>query len=150
MEESIKWNYVVLRSSTEDELEIYGETYTWDGATPEDDETVFVSDGKTVWVDTWVYYSKYSCTFDGGTDLEEFYWAPIPIPKPPIKGVNYMELSGKVKFIAHGNASGLCDSGLSFKTAYDMEMESLKTWSDEEIETEYALRKEYLERGGLD
>lgn len=61
-----------------------------------------------------------------------------------------MELSEKIQFIAHGNASGLCDSGLSFQTAYEMELENLKTWSDEEIESEYELRKEYLERGGVD
>ena len=61
-----------------------------------------------------------------------------------------MNLPEKIQYIAHGNASGLYDSGLSFKTAYDMEMEKLKTWTDEEIETEYALRKEYLERGNLE
>ena len=58
-----------------------------------------------------------------------------------------MELLEKIHFIAHGNASGLYDSGLSFQMAYDMELENLKTWSDEEIESEYELRKEYLERG---
>lgn len=85
MEESIKWNYVVSRPSTEDELEVYDDKYTWDGAIPEDDETVLVSDGKTVWLDTWICYSSYDWSFDGGTDLEEFYWASIP--KPPIKEV---------------------------------------------------------------
>lgn len=55
-----------------------------------------------------------------------------------------MELSEKVQFIAHGNASGLYDSGLSFQTAYKMELENLKTWSDEEIESEYELRAECL------
>lgn len=55
-----------------------------------------------------------------------------------------MDLSEKIHFIAHGNASGLCDSGLSFKMAYDMELENLKTWSDEEIESEYELRTECL------
>ena len=55
-----------------------------------------------------------------------------------------MELSEKIQFIAHGNASGLYDSGLSFQTAYKMELENLKTWSDEEIESEYELRTECL------
>lgn len=58
-----------------------------------------------------------------------------------------MNLSQKIELIAHGNASGLYDSGLSFQTAYKMELENLKTWSDEEIESEYELRKEHLERG---
>lgn len=84
MEELIKWNYVTSRQLTEDELEIYGHEYTWDGITPEEDETVFVSDGKTVWVDTWVYYSTYSSGFDNISTIEEFYWASISIPKPPI------------------------------------------------------------------
>ena len=87
MEELIKWNYAVSRPSTEDELEIHGCEYTWDGATPEEDETVFVSDGKTVWVDTWICYAGYSYGFDSLSDLEEFYWASIPIPKPPISEV---------------------------------------------------------------
>lgn len=86
MEESIKWNYVVSRPSTEDELEVYGCEYIWDGVTPEDDETVLASDGKMVWVDMWVCHGNDDCNFDGGTDLEEFYWASIPMPKPPIKG----------------------------------------------------------------
>ena len=55
-----------------------------------------------------------------------------------------MDLSEKIQFIAHGNAGGLCDSGLSFQMAYDMELENLKTWSDEEIESEYELRTECL------
>ena len=55
-----------------------------------------------------------------------------------------MDLSEKIQFIAHGNASGLYDSGLSFKMAYDMELENLKTWSDEAIESEYELRTECL------
>ena len=55
-----------------------------------------------------------------------------------------MNLPEKIQFIAQGNASGLYDSGLSFKMAYDMELENLKTWSDEEIESEYELRTECL------
>lgn len=55
-----------------------------------------------------------------------------------------MDLSDKIQFIAHGNASGLYDSGLSFQTAYKMELENLKTWSDEEIEFEYEFRKNIL------
>lgn len=78
----IKWNYVALRPSTEYELE-----YRWDGLTPEEDETVFVSDGVTTWVDTWIYHSRYSCGFEDNTDLEEFYWASIPMPQPPIEEV---------------------------------------------------------------
>ena len=85
MEELIKWNYAVSRPSTKDELEIHGCEYIWDGATPEEDETVLISDGKMVWVDTWVCYSRYDWSFDSGTDLEEFYWASIP--KPPIREV---------------------------------------------------------------
>ena len=44
--------------------------------------------------------------------------------------VNQMNLPEKIQYIDHGNACGLYDSGLSFKTAYDMEMEKLKTWTD--------------------
>lgn len=86
MEELIKWNYVVSRPSTEDEFDAYGLKYVWDGVTPEEDETVIVSDGKTTWVDMWVYYGHDDCNFDGGTDLEEFYWTSLP--KPPIKEVD--------------------------------------------------------------
>ena len=58
-----------------------------------------------------------------------------------------MDLSEKVQFIAHGNASGLCDSGLDFQTAYKMELERISQWSEDEIELEYKLRNEYFERG---
>ncbi|HFI0464409.1 TPA: hypothetical protein ACGO1T_001758 [Streptococcus suis] len=60
-----------------------------------------------------------------------------------------MDLSEKIQFIAHGNASGLYDSGLDFQTAYKMELESVSQWSEDEIELEYKLRNEYFERGGL-
>lgn len=86
MEELIKWNYVVSRPSTKDELEVYECEYTWDGAIPEEDEDVIVSDGKNVWIDTWIYYDAYSCGFDNASSLEEFYWASIP--KPPIGEVS--------------------------------------------------------------
>ena len=60
-----------------------------------------------------------------------------------------MELSEKIHFIAHGNASGLYDSGLDFQTAYKMELENVSQWSEEEIELEYKLRNEYFESGGV-
>ncbi|WPC07996.1 hypothetical protein [Globicatella sp. PHS-GS-PNBC-21-1553] len=85
MEESIKWNYVVSRPPTADELEIYGHEYIWDGVTPEEDEMVIVSDGKTTWVDMWVCHGNDDCNFDSDLDLKEFYW--VSIPKPPIKEV---------------------------------------------------------------
>lgn len=56
-----------------------------------------------------------------------------------------MDLSEKIQFIAHGNASGLYDSGLSFQTAYKMELERVSQWSEDEIELEYNLRNEYFE-----
>lgn len=60
-----------------------------------------------------------------------------------------MDLSEKIHFIAHGNASGLYDSGLSFKMAYEMELERVSQWSEDEIELEYKIRNEYFERGGV-
>ena len=78
MEEVIKWNYVTSRPLSEN-------VYIWDGAIPEDEETVIVSDGETVWVDMWMYYGDDDYNFDSDSDLKEFYWASIP--KPPIKEV---------------------------------------------------------------
>lgn len=85
MEELIKWNYVVSRPSTEDEFEVYGCEYIWDGAIPEDEETVIVSDGETVWADMWMYYGDDDYNFDSDSDLKEFYWTSLP--KPPIREV---------------------------------------------------------------
>ena len=85
MEEVIKWHYVVSRPSTEDEFEVFGYEYMWDGVTPEDEETVIVSDGETVWVDMWMYYGDDDYNFESVSDLKEFYWASMP--KPPIREV---------------------------------------------------------------
>lgn len=85
MTETVKWNYVYSRETTDEELAEIGCAFMWDGTIPEEDEEVLISDGKTVWTDTWVYYGQNECGFDGGTDLEEFYW--ISFPKPPKKEV---------------------------------------------------------------
>ncbi|MGX7099576.1 hypothetical protein ACWOBH_06135 [Globicatella sanguinis] len=78
MEELIKWHYVTSRPLTEN-------VYIWDGTIPEDEETVIVSDGETVWVDMWMYYGDDDYNFESVSDLKEFYWASIP--KPPIREV---------------------------------------------------------------
>ncbi|HFI0464406.1 TPA: hypothetical protein ACGO1T_001761 [Streptococcus suis] len=61
-----------------------------------------------------------------------------------------MKLSDKIEFIARDNASGLYDKGLDFQTAYKMQLEYVSQWNEDEIESEYKLRNEYFEGGGID
>lgn len=80
----MKWNKLITRKMTEDEVEIYGDKYDfmWDGTLPELDEKVLVtfplSSGKFVdtYIDTWEEIGD-GVGFEN-TDEDVIYWMEIP------------------------------------------------------------------------
>mgnify|MGYP007039927157 CR=1 FL=1 len=79
----MKWVKFKARKLTEEELSkpeyMYYE-FMWDCQAPEVDETVLVSDGKSIWTEDWVEYDEGLCLEDSIT--EGLYWMPLPeLPK---------------------------------------------------------------------
>lgn len=80
----MKWNKLITRKMTEDEVECYGDKYDfmWDGTLPELDEKVLVtfplSSGKFVdtYIDTWEEIGD-GVGFEN-TDNDVIYWMEIP------------------------------------------------------------------------
>lgn len=78
----MKWNKLTSRDLTQEEIE-EGLPYDsmWDCDTPEIDETVIVSDGITIWTDTWIDY-EVGMGFENSTDDDGLYWMSFPeLPK---------------------------------------------------------------------
>lgn len=73
-----KWNRLTTRKPTKEEA-ANGCTFIWCGQTPEIGEEVLVTDGESVWVETWM-------EFDTGVGFEytacNCWW--MPFPKPPV------------------------------------------------------------------
>lgn len=73
-----KWNRLTTRRPTKEEA-ANGYTFIWCGQTPEIGEEVLVTDGKSVWVETWM-------EFDTGVGFEytacNCWW--MPFPKLPV------------------------------------------------------------------
>lgn len=80
----MKWNKLITRKMTEDEVECYGDKYDfmWDGTLPELDEKVLVtfllSSGKFVdtYIDTWEEIGD-GVGFEN-TDEDVIYWMELP------------------------------------------------------------------------
>lgn len=80
----MKWNKLITRKMTEDEVEWYGDKYDfmWDGTLPELDEKVLVtfplSSGKFVdtYIDTWEEIGD-GVGFEN-TDEDVIYWMELP------------------------------------------------------------------------
>lgn len=80
----MKWNKLITRKMTEDEVEIYGDKYDfmWDGTLPELDEEVLVtyplSSGIFVdtRIDTWIEIGD-GVGFEN-TDNDVIYWMELP------------------------------------------------------------------------
>lgn len=74
-----KWNRLTTRKPTKEET-ANGYTFIWCGQTPEIGEEVLVTDGESVWVETWM-------EFDTGVGFEytayNCWW--MPFPKPPVR-----------------------------------------------------------------
>lgn len=88
----MKWIKLVTRPLTEEEkAEGYDYYFMWDGITPDIYEIVLVSDGESVWTDTWVEYDK-GVAFEN-SDEDELYW--MPLPEPPTE-TKYIEVPAKV------------------------------------------------------
>lgn len=85
------WIKVKTRELNSEEREEYPDVdFMWDMETPENDSEVLVSDGESVWTDTWADYDVYGCDFEN-TDITEAknLWY-MPFPKPPkIKEVEW-------------------------------------------------------------
>lgn len=83
---SMKWNKLSTRPITDEEKEVYGDSYDfmWEGETPEDGEEVLVYkpqyDG--VYTDIWVEFNN-GMGFEN-TDDEVIYWMSFPEP-PKVK-----------------------------------------------------------------
>lgn len=80
----MKWNKLITRKMTEDEVEIYGDKYDfmWDGTLPELGEKVLVTfplpSGKFVdtYIDTWEEIGD-GVGFED-TDEDVIYWTELP------------------------------------------------------------------------
>lgn len=80
----MKWNKLITRKMTEDEVEIYGDKYDfmWDGTLPELGEKVLVTfplpSGKFVdtYIDTWEEMGD-GLGFED-TDEDVIYWTELP------------------------------------------------------------------------
>ncbi|UGQ07443.1 hypothetical protein [Streptococcus anginosus] len=78
----MKWNKFSTRELTQEEREFFTEnvTFIWEDPIPDVDETVLVSDGKTIWTEDWVEYDEGLGLED--SDAEGLYWMPLPeLPK---------------------------------------------------------------------
>ena len=51
----------------------------WDFC-PEEDQEILVSDGKSVWIDTFMYDSEGWYLDNCGTDVESLAWMSLPEP----------------------------------------------------------------------
>ena len=72
--EQNKWNRLTTRKPTKEEA-ANGYNFIWCGQTPDVDEEVLVTDGNSVWVETWM-------EFDTGVGFEytayNCWWMPFP------------------------------------------------------------------------
>lgn len=75
-----KWIPFTMREVTAEEKEVYPE---WDSILdcklPDDGEEILVSNGKYVWLDTFINDCD-GCYLDGGDDVEGLAWQPLPKP----------------------------------------------------------------------
>lgn len=85
-EESPKWKKLETREADVEE-QAEGYDFMWDGETPELFEEFLVSDGKSVWTDTWTEFA-----IGGGAIGQGFEYADMdgdcwwmPFPQPPGK-----------------------------------------------------------------
>lgn len=80
----MEWIKLATRPLAEEEIaEGYEYDFMWNCLTPEIDEEVLVSDGETVWTDTWVDYGS-GVGWENLDNEEGYYW--MPFPKPPKRG----------------------------------------------------------------
>ena len=79
-----RWIKFVLRPLTEEEQREHPDwCYILDCRTPDDNQEILVSDGRYVWTDTF-YQDGDQCYLDGGAELENCWWQPMP--QPPKEG----------------------------------------------------------------
>lgn len=75
-----RWIPFTMREVTAEEKEVYPE---WDSILdcklPDDGEEILVSNGKYVWLDTFINDCD-GCYLDGGDDVEGLAWQPLPEP----------------------------------------------------------------------
>lgn len=75
-----RWIPFTMREVTAEEKEVYPE---WDSILdcklPDDGEEILVSNGKYVWLDTFINDCD-GCYLDGGDDVEGLAWQPLPKP----------------------------------------------------------------------
>lgn len=71
-----KWNKIELKKCDDEEKEAYGTDFIWDGATPEVDEEVLVTNGIDCMVDKWV--DSAGEVFFDVMDDDVLWWMPLP------------------------------------------------------------------------
>lgn len=82
----MKWNKLITRKMTEDEVEIYGDKYDfmWDGTLPELGEKALVTfplpSGEFVdtYIDTWEEIGDGVGFEDTDADADVIYWTELP------------------------------------------------------------------------
>lgn len=75
-----RWIPFTMRELTTEEKEEHPEwDYMMDCKLPDDGEEILVSNGKYVWLDTFISDCD-GCYLDGGDDVEGLAWMPLPEP----------------------------------------------------------------------
>lgn len=79
IKDETQWIPFKKRALTEEEKEMYPD-WNWmlDCETPEDEEEIFVSDGKYTWVDIWD--NGYFCRLESDKELDGCAWMSFPEP----------------------------------------------------------------------
>lgn len=74
------WIPFKKRPLTDEEKQEYPDwTYIFDCPLPDDEEEILLSNGKHVWMDTFINDGE--CYLDGGDDIDEgMAWMPLPKP----------------------------------------------------------------------
>lgn len=71
-----EWNKIELKKCNDEEKEAYGTDFIWDGATPEVDEEVLVTNGIDCMVDKWV--DSAGVVYFDVIDDDVLWWMPLP------------------------------------------------------------------------
>ena len=74
----MKWTKFTTRELTEEEKELFKDVaFMWDSPVPDIGETVFVSNGNDIWLETWTDFDGDAVGLEDN-DAEGLYWMSLP------------------------------------------------------------------------
>jgi len=83
----ITWHYFEVREASEEEQKEFGCGWIYCGELPEDGQDILISDGASVWIDTYVNYDEPG--IEKGELASCIAWAPLPDPPRPLSKVKH-------------------------------------------------------------